>query len=63
MKIFSFLENSISGKYLDSGNTFTRTKRSLSQLSKNNIEMALFDISGELMSFFFFLPYKIEILL
>ena len=29
MKIFSFSENSISGKYLFSGNTFTRTKRSL----------------------------------
>ena len=29
MKTFSFPENSISGKYLFSGNTFTRTKRSL----------------------------------
>ena len=29
MKTFSFLENSISEKYLFSGNTFTRTKRSL----------------------------------
>ena len=28
MKIFSFLKNSISGKYLFSGNAFTRTKRS-----------------------------------
>ena len=30
MKTFSFPENSISGKYLFSGNAFTRTKRSLS---------------------------------
>ena len=30
MKIFSFSENSISRKYLFSGNTFTQTKRSLS---------------------------------
>ena len=29
MKTFYFLENSISEKYLFSGNTFTRTKRSL----------------------------------
>ena len=29
MKTFSFPENSISGKYLFSGNAFTRTKRSL----------------------------------
>ena len=29
MKIFSFPENSISGKYLFFGNAFTRTKRSL----------------------------------
>ena len=29
MKTFSFWENSISGKYLFSGNAFTRTKRSL----------------------------------
>ena len=31
MKIFSFPENSISRKYLFSGNTFTRTKRSLTK--------------------------------
>ena len=37
MKTFSFPENSISGKYLFSGNAFTRTKRSLNvKVSWNN---------------------------
>ena len=41
MKTFSFPENSISEKYLFSGNAFTRTKRSLKKKKKklegNNI--------------------------
>ena len=34
MKTFSFPENSISEKYLFSGNAFTRTKRSRSQVAR-----------------------------
>ena len=43
MKTFSFPENSISGKYLFSGNAFTRTKRSLSVVVDDDYVLAIGD--------------------